>query len=245
MTRSIALLLLALAVAGCAASYVTPGGPARLDDIDRPDIAEIASRKPAASFPARIAVVRVQAPDYRSSTAEPLATGRFSVVPTKELITDDELRAVGEWDDVAAAAPLSKLLLPAKLDSLDDLRVAAAKLQADVLLVYTIDTTFRVQGRGYGPLAVLSLGLAPDRDAYVTSTASAIFVDVRTGFVYGVAEATEKDSGLTNAWSSSDTVDAKRIAAERAACRTLLTEARQTWNGIVAEHAGQEASTAR
>ena len=238
MTRSVVLLVLAAALGGCAASYVTPGGPARLDAIDRADIAQVASRQPAASFPARIAVVRVQAADYRSSTAEPLATGRFSVVPTKELISDDELRAIGEWDNVAAVAPLSKLLLPAKLESVEDLRLAAAKLQADVLLVYTIDTSFRVQGRGYGPLAVLSLGLVPDRDAYVTSTASAIFVDVRTGFVYGVAEATEKDSGLTNAWSSSDTVDAKRIAAEREACRQLLTEARQTWSGIVAEHAG-------
>jgi len=199
MTRSIALLVLAIMLGGCAASYVTPGGPARLDAIDRADIAQVASRRPAASFPARIAVVRVQAADYRSSTAEPLATGRFSVVPTKELISDDELNAIGEWDDVAAVAPLSKLLLPAKLDSFDDLRLAAAKLQADVLLVYTIDTTFRVQGRGYGPLALISLGLVPDRDAYVTSTASAIFVDVRSGFVFGVVEATDKQSGLTNA----------------------------------------------
>ena len=238
MTRSIALLVFAVMLGGCAASYVTPGGPARLDDIDRVDIAEVASRRPAASFPARIAVVRVQAADYRSSTAEPLATGRFSVVPTMELISDDELNAIGKWDDVAAVAPLSKLLLPAKLDSFDDLRLAAAKLQADVLLVYTIDTTFRVQGRGYGPLALISLGLVPDRDAYVTSTASAVFVDVRSGFVYGVVEATDKQSGLTNAWSSSDTVDAKRVATEREACRLLLAEARETWGGIVAEHAG-------
>lgn len=238
MTRSIALLVLAVMLGGCAASYVTPGGPARLDDIDRTDIAEVAARRPAASFPARIAVVRVQAADYRSSTAEPLATGRFSVVPTMELISDDELNAIGKWDDVAAVAPLSKLLLPAKLDSFDDLRLAAAKLQADVLLVYTIDTTFRVQGRGYGPLALISLGLVPDRDAYVTSTASAVFVDVRSGFVYGVVEATDKQSGLTNAWSSSGTVDAKRVATEREACRLLLAEARETWGGIVAEHAG-------
>jgi hypothetical protein len=240
MTRAVVLLALAAALGGCASAkkYVTPGGPVRLDAIDRADIAEIAARQPAASFPARIAVVRVQAADYRSSTAVPLATGRFSVMPTKELISDDELRTIGEWDDVAAVAPLSTLLLPAKLESIEDLRIAAAKLQADVLLIYTLDTAFRVQGRGYGPLAVLSLGLAPDRDAYVTSTASAIFVDVRTGFVYGVAEATEKDSGLTNAWSSSDTVDAKRVAAEREACRQLLVEARQTWSGIVAEHAG-------
>jgi hypothetical protein len=235
--RGLSLSTLALILAGCSASYVTPGGPARLDDINRADIAEIAARQPAATFPARLAVVRVQAPDYRSQSTELLATGRFSVVPTKELIPDDGVQELRSWPDVATVAPLTKLLLPPKLDSLDDLRVAAAKLQSDVIFVYTVDTSFRVQGRGYGPLALISLGLAPDRDASVTSTASAMFVDVRTGFVYGVAEATDKEAGLTNAWSSNDTVDRKRLAAEQEACKLMLAEAAKTWNGIVEEHA--------
>lgn len=239
VTRWIAPLALLGLLSGCAASYVTPGGPVRLDDINRADIAEVASREPAADFPARLAVVRVQSADYRSQSAEPLATGRFSVVATRELVSDADLAAIGKWDDVAAVAPLGKLLLPAKLDSLDDLRVAAAKLQADVLFVYTVDTTFRVQGRGYGPLAVVSLGIIPDRDAYVTSTASALFVDVRTGFVYGVAEGTAKESGLTNVWSSTDTVDRKRIAAEQEAVRLLLTEARATWSRVVEQQAAE------
>jgi len=239
MHRSIVALCLLAIVSGCAASYVTPGGPVRLHDIGRADIAEAVARTPAADFPARLAVVQVQAPDYRSQSAEPLATGRFSVVPTRDLLTDADLAAIGAWDDVAAVAPLGKLLLPPRLDSIDDLRVAAAKLQADVLLVYTMDTTFRVQGRGFGPLAVITLGIVPDRDAHVTSTASALFVDVRTGFVYGVVEATAKQSGLTNAWGSTDTVDRKRIAAEQEAVDALLTEARATWARIVEQQAAE------
>ncbi len=199
MRAAIACLLIAVALAGCA-SYVTPGGSVRLGDINRADIAAEASRKPAPNFPARIAVARVQAANYRSYTTEPYASGRsFSVVTTRELGSGEQLEALGHWPDVAGVAPVNSLLLPTQLDSLDDLRVAAAKVQADVLLVYTIDTAFRIQGRRYAPLAAISLGLIPDRDAYITSTASALFIDVRTGFVYGLAEATARASGLTNA----------------------------------------------
>jgi hypothetical protein len=224
-----------LVCAGCA-SYVTPGGPVRLEDISRADIAEVASRKPSPNFPARVAVVRVQAPGYRSYSSESLGTGRFSVLTTQELLTDEGFEAFGKWPAVAGVAPVSRLLLPTTLDSLDDLRLSAAKVQADVLLVYTLDTSFRVQGRAYGPLTAISLGLAPDRDAHVTSTASALFQDVRTGFVYGVAEATAQVSGLTNVWGASDTVDKKRLEAERQAFALLLPQVEKTWTGIARQY---------
>ena len=231
------ILLAALVslIAGCA-SYVTPGGAVNLGSFSRADIAEAAARKPAAVFPARVAIARVQAPTYRSYSQEPMAVGAFSVVTTQELLTDAQVQELTAWPGVAGVAPINRLLLPDKLESLDDLRVSAAKLQADVLLVYTIDTSFRVQGRGYGPLAVISLGLVPDRDAYITSTAAAVFTDVRTGFVYGVAEATAKASGLTNAWGSSDTVDRKRIEAEEDAFRQLVAEAGKAWGGIAKQY---------
>jgi hypothetical protein len=228
------VLLLLMAVSGCA-SYVVPGGPIRLDAINRADIAEIASRKPAANFPAVLGIVRVQAPTYRSYTAEPIGTGRFAVLPIQELLTEENLKAIGQWPGISAATPVGRLLLPERLDSIDDLRLAAAKLQADVVMVYTIDTSFRVQGRSYGALSVISLGLAPDRDAYITSTASAVFTDVRTGYIYGVAEATTKASGLTNAWGSRDTIDKKRVEAEKDAFQQLLAEAEKTWQRITAK----------
>lgn len=229
-------LLCALLISGCA-SYVTPGGPVRLNDINRADIAEVASRKPSPNFPARIAITRVQAPDYRSHTSQGYGHGRFSVVTTQELMTEAQLESFGKWPSVAAVVPISRLLLPEKFETLDDLRLSAAKLQADVLMVYTIDTSFRVQGRSYGPLSAISLGLAPDRDAYVTSTASALFTDVRTGFVYGAAEATAKASGLTNFWESSDTIDKKRVEAEQEVFVLLTKEAEKTWSGIASQYA--------
>lgn len=232
----ICVLAVVLACSGCA-SYVTPGGPVRLEDINRADIAEVVSRKPSPNFPARLAVARVQAPQYKSYSSDSVGTGRYSVVTTQELITEGQFEAFGKWPSVAGVAPIGRLLLPPNLESLDDLRLSAAKVQADVLLVYTLDTSFRVQGRAYGPLSVISLGLAPDRDAHITSTASALFTDVRTGFIYGVAEATEKATGLTNVWGSSDTVDKKRIEAEQQAFALLIPQAEKTWAGIVQQYA--------
>jgi len=163
-----------------------------------------------------------------------IGSGNFAVVPTQELFSEEDLASVGNWSGVSAATPVGRLLIPAKLDSIDDLRLAAAKLQADVVMVYTIDTSFRVQGRSYGPLSAISLGLAPDRDAFVTSTASAIFTDVRTGYTYAVAESTAKASGLTNIWGSRGTIDRKRVETEQAAFRQMLIEAQKAWERVAA-----------
>jgi len=230
----IVVFALILLCAGCA-SYVTPGAAVRLQDIDRPDIAAAAARKASPNFPARLAVVRVQGPQYRSYSSEGYGNGRFSVLTTQELLTEDHMTSIQAWPALGGAVPINRLLLPQKLESFDDLRLPAAQIQADVLLVYTLDTSFRIQGRGYGPLAAISLGVVPDRDAYITSTASALFIDVRTGFVYGVAESTAKTSGLTNIWSSSSTIDKKRVEAEQQAFDQLMSQAAITWKGIAAQ----------
>jgi len=235
MSARTLLVAFVIACTGCA-TYVTPGGPARLEEINRADIAAVASRKPTLRFPAHVAVLRIQGRDYRSFSTEGYGAGRYTAVTTQELLTDEQLAAVSSWPSIAGATPVSRLTLPQKLDSVDDLRLAAAQIQADVLLVYTIETSFRVQGRGYGPLAVISLGTVPDRDAYITATASALFIDVRSGFVYGVAESTAKKSGLTNVWNSGSTIDRKRLEAEKEATAGLMEQAARTWTGITAQY---------
>src|SRR5262245_12264702 len=242
--KKIVVFALMLICAGCA-SYVTPGAAVRLQDFDRADIAAAASRKASPNFPARLAVVRVQAAQYRSYSAESYGSGPFSVLVTQELLTDNHMKSIQDWPALAGAVPINRLLLPPKLESFDDLRLSAAQVQADILLVYTLDTSFRVQGRGYGPLAAISLGVVPDRDAYITSTASALFIDVRTGFIYGVAESTAKTSGLTNVWSSRTTIDKKRIEAEQKAFDGLLTQATTTWKGIAAQYQPMAGPVAR
>jgi hypothetical protein len=228
-------LLLALLCAGCA-SYVTPGGPVRLADIDRADIAAAAARKPSPNFPARLAIVRIQVPMYYSYSNRAYGGGQYSVLTTQELLDENDVKSIESWPSLAAIVTVNRLLLPDRFESLDDLRLGAAKLQADVLLVYTLDTTFRVLGRKYAPLSPISLGILPDRDAFVATTASAVFVDVRTGFVYGVAEGTAQVSNLTNVWSKGATVDRKRLEAEQESFKELLAAAATTWAGIARQY---------
>ena len=55
-------------------------------------------------------------------------------------------------------------------------------------------------------------------------TASAILVDVRTGFVYGALEASERRERLTNAWQNRDSADAARRDAEKVAFKKLVSD---------------------
>ena len=171
-------LCIALAAAGtgsCASKYVTPGAAARLDRlrdgaaadaavVDRVDVLTELQRAPAAHFPARLAIARVQAPGYvsHSQRGGSVPGLGFSVMTVNELLDDEQLSEIAQWIDVAGAAPLNRMLLPDSVRGVDDLRVSAAKLQADMLLLYTIDTRFEVRRKLVLPTGVISLGLAPE-----------------------------------------------------------------------------------
>lgn len=224
-----------LGMSGCA-SYTTPGGPVDLAGIQSEDILELMSREAAAIFPASVAFARAQSPGYQSLTAETYGDGRYVVVTNRELMSDMRIEQIAQWDAVRGVTPLSRLLIPSHLSDIDDLRAASAKLKADVLIVFTLDTSFRVDGKSIGPLSVISLGLMRDRETVVNTTASAVFVDVRTGFVYGVAEATASETQTTNAWNSKNAADQGRLITEREAFDELVRELERTWTGIIAAH---------
>jgi len=256
------LLVLAVMVSGCA-SYTTPGGSVPLADLAETDVSESQTTKPvggvpsselagtginkfltiqpAARFPARIAVARVQAPGYTSQTDAGFGTGRYSVVTTRYVESDESFERMESMPQVAGFGPLNRILLPAELDSLKALRTAAARLRADILLVYTFDTSFRVGAQHFGPVNVIALGLLPNKEVAVTTTASAAFFDVRTEFLYGLAEASARESRYSSIWSSGDAVDELRVATERKAFEALVPEIEDAWAGIIREHAGAPA----
>ena len=232
---STGLLWILFMLSGCA-SYTTPGGPVDLAGIQSADIRELMSREAAAAFPASVAFARVQSPTYRSMTADTYGSGAYVVVTSRELMSDETVEDMARWPALRAVTPLSRLLISSRLDSIDDLRSAGASLKADMLLVFTLDTSFRVDGKSIGPLSVISLGLMRDRETVVNTTASAVFVDVRTGFVYGVAEASASEKQTTNAWNTVNAADQGRLNTEREAFEGLVRELEKTWTNIVAEH---------
>jgi hypothetical protein len=137
---------------------------------------------------------------------------------------------------MGGVAPVNKMLVTGPCNSEQDLRQIAARLQADMLLVYTFDTQFYVHDYAT-PVTVISLGLSPNKQAKVTTTASALLIDTRSGYIYGLAEATAESTQLTNAWSSEDAVDDSRLRTERASFEKLVGSVEKTWTGVVSRYA--------
>lgn len=220
MNRSNALravfLVFIASVAGCA-SYTTPGGGVSLAGIDNASIEAAYSREPAANFPVNLAVARVQAPGYVSPSNRGYGSGNFTVVTTRDIETEEDFDKLGGAKGVRAVAPLTRILLPAELQSTESLRVAAAQLRTDALLIYTVDTAFRTDVGKIGPLQTISLGFLPNRESYVDATVSAMVVDVRSGYVYGTAEVTATRSQRSDFWGTRAAIDKARLEAETAA----------------------------
>src|SRR5438105_4373497 len=100
---SFALCLICL-LTGCA-TYVTPGRAAKMAALEAPavdqqsgtesGIAEAMAKKPLASFPASVAIVRVQSPGYKSYTAQGWGTGQYSIITTRDVEAKADVEKLG------------------------------------------------------------------------------------------------------------------------------------------------------
>jgi hypothetical protein len=134
---------------------------------------------------------------------------------------------------VDGVAGIKRILINKLPESDLELRDAAAKLHANFLLFYTLDTQFETEEH-VRPLSVITLGLFPNQKANVVCTASAVLMDVRNGYVYSVVEGTAKNDQLANAWSSEQAMDDARKKAERKAFEGMLKEFQGSWPRVVA-----------
>jgi hypothetical protein len=239
-TILVGLVTAIFSLAGCS-NYVTPGRGVPLSTLTQADtdIQEVMNRKPASPFPVRLAIVRIQESGYSSYRTESYGHGRYSVITTRDIETDSQFKQLEHLPMISAVATLSQVVTPAELKSDKELRLAAAKLHTDMLLVYTINTTFRIKDHDIGPFGVITLGFLPNQEAMVTATASAVIYDVRTGYTYGVVESTAKEKQIASVWTSSDAVDETRIKAETKAFSQMLDEFAVTWKGIVEQYASK------
>lgn len=233
---------------GCASEYATPGRAADFQKLGvnrqmltDAGINETLSKQPLAKFPCGLAVVRVQAPDYRSDSAQAYGTGNYCVITTRDIESDKDWKILSKLPMVTGVAPINRLLLPHQLNSDLELRQAAASLHADILLIYTIDTTFHVEDHAT-PLTVLTLGLSPNQTAQVVSTASAVFMDTRNGYLYGYSESTEKGFQLTSAWTTASAIEDARKRTESRAFEKLANGLQGTWKHVIDNFAAPHVS---
>lgn len=209
-------------------------GAAR-DQLSDASVVRAIERRPLATLPAIIAYVRVQGPGYTSQTAQGWGTGAYSIVTQRDIDNEEQtFDALRKMPQVRGLAAINRLLLPQEMHSDLELRQAAAALHADMVLIYTLDTSFSVQDVA-APLSVVTLGLSPNQVAHVTCTASAVLLDTRNGYVYGIAEATDHQDQLASAWTSEAAVDQTRRRVESKAFAKLGDQFQQTWAGVIHE----------
>jgi hypothetical protein len=238
MRQLTSIAIAALVVNGCA-SYVAPGPKADLQVFAPPDIQAGFGTKPTNSFPANIAVVRVQGPSYSNYNLQQsggsYGSGRYSVILAKEVDEQAQLERVSKLPQVDGLVGINRMLLPERLESDREIRLAASRLQADLVFLYTFDTRFFDTDVAV-PLTVITLGLSPTRRISAVTTSSALLLDTRTGFVYSAYEATEKAQTSSSSWGSRDSADEARRKTEQDAFRKLIDELVSTWPKLLARY---------
>lgn len=236
-------LVLLVSVCGCA-HYRTPGGGVSIPAITDANVAEALARKPAAQFPAHVVVARVQASDYASSSGYGYGSGRYSVLTTRDIETDADFMQLASLPGIAGVGALNRLLLPVNLKSAQELREAAAQLRGDIVLLYTVDTKFHTESQLVAPLQVVSLGMLASEKSRIVTTCAAAFIDVRTGYVYGLAEGSATATRRSSVWTTEANIDAARLKTEREAFGNALKEMGKAWAAINAEYNAASASVA-
>lgn len=250
MSRGYGCAIVALAgLIGCA-QYTVPGPGAEMGrfalqdelsaeqmrDMTDGAVQSVLDRRPLAAFPTGLAVARVQASGYRSHRCTTHGHGAYSVVTSRDIETEDHHKRLASMPMVRGIAPVSSLLLPEQLQSDRELRRAAAAMHADILLLYTLNTQFHSVDKP-NPLHVVTLGLLNGETIRVNTTASALLLDTRTGYVYGVAEATHTDQNDASSWTDEEVVDDSRRRTELAAFENLLGQLERVWGDVVRQYA--------
>jgi hypothetical protein len=233
--RAALILGTAILISGCA-SYIPPGAKADLQAFAPPDIQAGFAAKPTNPFPASIAVVRVQSPTYSNyylrQNGGIYGSGRYSVILAKEAREDSQLERVAKLQQVAGLVSINRMLLPERLEGDKEIRSAASRLQADLVFLYTFDTSFLNTDLST-PLTVITLGLSPTRKISVVTTCSALLMDTRTGYIYSAYEATERKQTLSTSWGSRDAADEVRRDNEQEAFKKLVDGLTASWPKLV------------
>lgn len=233
------VVLCVTALSGCASSYVTPNKSVDLAQVSDIDIQQAYQGKPTANFPARIVYVRLEKAEENY-----YGSGSYNVVKTWGFESEEDEARLSRLVGVAGIAPLSEMLIPSELSGLKDLRMIAAKMHADMLLVYSVDSASRVEKKEFGLLEVITLGFRDNKEVDVKASASATFYDVKTEYLYGLAQASSRKAGQTDIWNREKVVAGLRKAAEKEALHNLVPQIEATWEKIREDYAEDQKAAA-
>ncbi len=268
--RTFGLLFLMVAVVGCGTgSHTGYASPRETMLSDMPDAGasnapggEVQDKvgsytlgssknKPVGSeemFPVNISVAHVSYNDYygmynRYNNGQ--SKDKFKVVTTRDIEQQVHYEMLGKLAGVNSIAPINFMLVPDKCENIRDLCKAAGVLNTDMLLVYTLETSNKTKAVDIGPLAAVTLGFTPNRMEYVTSTAAATLIDVRTGHVFGSFEGSWTNNHNSSVWSENEIRTNLSIDTQQKAFDILVNTVCKAWPEVVSQNRYRVVSTER
>lgn len=192
--------------------------------------AQPAAVEPSLRLPARFGIARIAGHDlvpipevearmWRAWAAQNRAYGDFVLV--YPMLAQATAAAVGgDLPNIGGPDyPVNELVAL--------IRLGAARQHLDAVLIYEV----AAQGREAETLlaaadfTVLGGAILPTRSIDATGMATALLIDVRTGYLYGTARAADADlSEFATTWGANEQVKALQISATRAVVGNLVGE---------------------
>jgi hypothetical protein len=201
------------------AEYLAATGPAGSIDAD---IAALAAIEPNLRFPARIGIARI-------------INGALSAPGAEEgTLLADMIARHPEMGQFVPISPLVSALVNGtdahgrsnQASAIADIRRAAARQHLDHVLIYEIGARSSERDTPFALADVTLIGgaLLPTRSIRVAGVGQAILVDVRNGYPYGTAVATEDLSGLARSFGTGRREEALRDRATAKVASALVPE---------------------
>ena len=162
-------------------------------------------------------------------------SGRYSVILTKEANEDSSLERLNKLPQLAGLVTINRMLLPERLESDREIRGAASRLQADLVLLYTFNTAF-FDADVAKPFDCINAGLST-RKISAATTVSALLMDTRTGYIYSAYDVTERAQTFATSWGSRETAGEARRKNEEGAFRKLIDKMEISWPKLLERHA--------